>query len=674
MMDREAHGASHWDGADASTLEAVWDSDGAGAAPLFWPDAPRPGPAPSQTQTAVLVLGMHRSGTSALTRLLALHGASLPARLEAANATNITGHWESRAIRAFNDELLMALGSHWADWRAIAGDGARGLACGGWGARGAALLRAEFGAAPLYVLKDPRHCRLAGFWLAVLAAQGVQARVLVPLRAPAEVAASLAARDGFSPAYGLLLWLGHVLDAERASRGQRRLFTTYDALLADGRGLAARVGAGLGLTLETAPPGEVEAFVDPSLRRHWAEGDPASGWVSEVYAILRRWAEGAEDTADHARLDAIAAAFAAAEPCFAGLVADGRAEPAETAQLRGRLAALGGAMAVEAARCAEESGALHARVYDEQCRVAAAERLAADLGAQLDEARGWVFRLAGERAGAAREAERLARAVAAAEQRAREEAGAVRRLEAALAAESAVRDAAVLEARAEADRAARIELAAARGVLREARAQHGAQAAALAERFDEIARLTALLQAGEDEVARLRAGAEACAQAEADSAARLEVAEAAHAGEACARGALEDELARAKSELGAAEAALAERFEEIAALARLLAQREAELRLMQGQAQWLRTVAGDLAGGLAKASVLWRWCPGALWWVRRRVLAGVRAAGLFDARYYLRAHRDVAAAGMDPLRHYILYGQGEGRCALPEPHDGGASA
>ncbi len=37
---------------------------------------------------------------------------------------------------------------------------------------------------------------------------------------------------------------------------------------------------------------------------------------------------------------------------------------------------------------------------------------------------------------------------------------------------------------------------------------------------------------------------------------------------------------------------------------------------------------------------------------------------LFDAAFYLRKYPDVAAAGVDPLRHYLRYGAAEGR----KPH------
>ncbi len=47
--------------------------------------------------------------------------------------------------------------------------------------------------------------------------------------------------------------------------------------------------------------------------------------------------------------------------------------------------------------------------------------------------------------------------------------------------------------------------------------------------------------------------------------------------------------------------------------------------------------------------------------VSRADLETIRASDLFDAEWYLRANLDVALSGVDPLRHYVLHGEREGR-------------
>ena len=85
-------------------------------------------------QRALLVLGMHRSGTSAVTRVLNLLGAHLGSELLATKADNKRGFWEHAEVVAVHERLLTALGRAWHDTRelpygwldSIAGRKARG--------------------------------------------------------------------------------------------------------------------------------------------------------------------------------------------------------------------------------------------------------------------------------------------------------------------------------------------------------------------------------------------------------------------------------------------------------------------------------------------------------------------------------------------------------------------
>ncbi|NOW44550.1 hypothetical protein FHW96_000692 [Novosphingobium sp. SG751A] len=275
---------------------------------------------------ALLVLGMHRSGTSALTRVFALLGAGLPATLLGGNPTNPTGHWESDAVRGFNDATLAAMGSDWFDWLAVNEGWSRSLAYRGYVERARAVLRAEFGEAPLFALKDPRICRLARFWLDVLEAEGVEAAIVMPLRNPLEVADSLARRDGVDAQIALLVWLRHVLEAEAATRGRARLVVSYDQVLNHWAQVADRAERELGVVWPRTPLGvgaEVEAFLSPDLRHHRrADGavvdNPlVSGWVRRTYGVLLGWAEGGERAGDYGELDAVRAALDEAGPGFA---------------------------------------------------------------------------------------------------------------------------------------------------------------------------------------------------------------------------------------------------------------------------------------------------------------------------------------------------------------------
>jgi GT2 family glycosyltransferase/glycosyltransferase involved in cell wall biosynthesis len=180
-----------------------------------------------------LVLGMHRSGTSVLARLLAAAGASPGERLVPGSHGNEDGHWEDAFAVETNERLLSALGYRWDDPRPFPRDWMQGEAAAEARSRIRGYLRSSLSLHPLWAIKDPRMCRVAELWLSAFADEGFTPSVLLLGRHPQEIAGSLAVRDGMANGKAMLLWLRHALDAERASRGLPRVFLGYDQLLAD---------------------------------------------------------------------------------------------------------------------------------------------------------------------------------------------------------------------------------------------------------------------------------------------------------------------------------------------------------------------------------------------------------------------------------------------------------
>lgn len=279
--------------------------------------------------TALIVLGMHRSGTSALTGMLHHLGVALGTRLMPATDDNPRGYWEHLDIVRVNQRLMAALGLNWDDIRAPPAGFERDDAARAAGCELAALLERDFAATPLWGVKDPRVCRLMPLWAGLLAAAQVAPRYLLAVRHPLDVAASLAARDGIGTARALLLWLGHLLDAERATRAAPRLIVHYEDLVG-GRGwraVADRIAAAFGVTWPHAgvtAEAAVDAFLAPELRRRrTSDGaiDPLPAWVARVYAAFRH---GEADLAG--ACDAVAGELAAAGELFLPILGEtGRA-------------------------------------------------------------------------------------------------------------------------------------------------------------------------------------------------------------------------------------------------------------------------------------------------------------------------------------------------------------
>jgi hypothetical protein len=284
--------------------------------------------APAKTQ-GLLVLGMHRSGTSAVTRVMNLLGCALPDNLIGPSESNETGHWESVAAMQLNDAILASAGSSWLDWGAINEDWRQsGLKAEMLG-RIRQVIEDHAALGPLFALKDPRTCRLADLWLAGMADAKVEPRVMLMLRNPAEVCASLEARDLMATGYGQLLWLRHVLDAEYFSRGVRRIVCRYDQLMRNWPGVVDRIKAGLGIALPRNTPAvhaEIEQFLNSDFRHHERSADAVLGdlgqsaWLRRTFAIMTAWSEKGENKADHAELDKIRHELDQAHAIFARLL------------------------------------------------------------------------------------------------------------------------------------------------------------------------------------------------------------------------------------------------------------------------------------------------------------------------------------------------------------------
>lgn len=263
-------------------------------------------------KTALIVLGMHRSGTSSVAGALTLLGAAPPLTLMAPAADNPRGFWESDVVMGLNDTLLNEGGASWSDWGPVAQARTPD-------ARIAAVIESEFGDTSPIVLKDPRMCRLFPAWRATMEQVQYRPLVVCPLRHPSEVAASLVARNPISRAHGLRLWLRHVLDAELASRGLTRHFMRWSSFMSDWRTEVDRMNHRFGTALAPRDGGDgadVDAFLSPDLHRQ-RSSEPTPALISQTWSAFENLAIHGEHPDLLTRLDALRSAFDQASDLFA---------------------------------------------------------------------------------------------------------------------------------------------------------------------------------------------------------------------------------------------------------------------------------------------------------------------------------------------------------------------
>ncbi len=272
---------------------------------------------------------MHRSGTSALTRVLGLRGATLPAEPIAAASDNESGFWEPSEIVNIHEEILKSAGSSWDDVAAFPSSWFASDDAPAYKRRLHAALDRQYGAAPLLVLKDPRLCKLVPLWLSLLAELGITPLFIVATRNPLEVAASLKKRNSFQDSKSLLLWLQHFLAAEWSTREHRRTFIAYEDLLEDWRGAVAKIGQDLQVIWPResfAVDAEIDGFIAADLQHHKHASTEiftrphVAEWLRTAFAWAGQAAKGLPAPAED--LDKLRNDLNVAERAFMPILAD----------------------------------------------------------------------------------------------------------------------------------------------------------------------------------------------------------------------------------------------------------------------------------------------------------------------------------------------------------------
>lgn len=241
----------------------------------------------------LVVLGMHRSGTSLLAHLLALMGCHVGENSVATGPWNPSGHWEHPQLVALDEDILVALGAVWYDVLGL--DLAKLPAAEHTRFRERAVqLVSQLDVHRPWVIKDPRLCALLPFWRPLLASPVV----ILAHRDPVAVARSVRARDGFPLSLGIALWEQAMRAALVASAGLPRVRVRHAELLRDADAVAGalfRQLADLGVAGLRRP--DLAGLVEPGLKHHEAEEAERDGLLNssqiELCAALDRGDLGA---------------------------------------------------------------------------------------------------------------------------------------------------------------------------------------------------------------------------------------------------------------------------------------------------------------------------------------------------------------------------------------------
>jgi Flp pilus assembly protein TadD/GT2 family glycosyltransferase len=245
------------------------------------------------------VLGMHRSGSSALARVLNLAGLRISSQLLPANQDNPSGYWEPQRVVSFNTALLEVFDRHWADPKPMPTNWDKREVGGHDFTKIADLLRVEASqctdAGSNMVIKDPRLSRLMPYWRQALDLNSINVTCLIMCRHPLSVAESLYARDRIPQEHALALWLSYMLEAEAGTRGMSRCLVHYEHLLTNWQETLDSIRWNSGEIIPEIAESQgnaIDQFLDPALRHHQVTSaclsseDPLHRQVNAAYQAL----------------------------------------------------------------------------------------------------------------------------------------------------------------------------------------------------------------------------------------------------------------------------------------------------------------------------------------------------------------------------------------------------
>jgi hypothetical protein len=235
-------------------------------------------------QTCILVLGMHRSGTSALTGTLnLLLDVYLGRELLKAQEDNVKGFYENQNILDINEKMFTEMSTYWHDMffngnsiNKITNNSKKELQ---------KFLLKEFEYSQLFAIKDPRLAYLFPIYSEILQKMDINIKVIIPYRNPIEVAISLSKRNGFSLEKGMLLWAYHFLLAEKFSRGYDRVFVNFDDLISNTSQVVDDLSKKLYIDFSekfNKNKKDIEEFLEPGLKHHNISMDNLSSNIPKI--------------------------------------------------------------------------------------------------------------------------------------------------------------------------------------------------------------------------------------------------------------------------------------------------------------------------------------------------------------------------------------------------------
>ncbi|MDP8217115.1 MAG: glycoside hydrolase family 99-like domain-containing protein [Candidatus Theseobacter exili] len=239
----------------------------------------------AEKSQVILVLGMHRSGTSLVAQLINGAGAYFGDKLMLPNYANIEGFWEDLRLVELNDQILLEIDSKWMSPPELDYDQYLPVLNKKFQARAIDLISEMDKEGKVWCWKDPRFPVLLKFWEPLLCDRDLIC--IVPVRNPVEIAHSLLSRDDIPVTASFLIWERTYLELLKfTNRNKKTIFIDYDRLVSDSFNqvniFAERLSMMTELELSEEKLEIMHAAVKPDLRHHICSLDQSVMTLSQI--------------------------------------------------------------------------------------------------------------------------------------------------------------------------------------------------------------------------------------------------------------------------------------------------------------------------------------------------------------------------------------------------------
>lgn len=239
-------------------------------------------------QKAFIILGMHRSGTSAFSGVLSKMNVFMGSDLfSAQKGVNEKGFFENSKIVELNEHIFDIVSSSWDDPLGIQVSFDRVEALEAVRKRSLNFIKKEYSDKLLWGIKDPRMSVLLPFWQPIFSQLNLDVNYVIMVRHPIEVCHSLQKRDQFSQTKSLILWLNYTLSSLQYCKGLNYQILLYDDLMTDPEKSISRIIATIDSDVLSSVK-EASSFISQKLRNHQSNFDADSKNTNKVFEFSKK--------------------------------------------------------------------------------------------------------------------------------------------------------------------------------------------------------------------------------------------------------------------------------------------------------------------------------------------------------------------------------------------------